>query len=70
MAASMNAFTVFGRLIEPTGLFGPCLVISRDDYFAVKGHESVKGRILEHFFMSGVFKKHGIALRCTAEKAR
>jgi len=64
VAASVNAFSLSGSHTSPTGLFGPCLMVKRKDYTRVGGHESVKGRILEHFFMAETFKRHGIEMAC------
>ena len=60
---SMNAFTPF-KAIKTTGLFGPSLIVSRNNYFAVKGHESVKNRILENVFMASKFREKNITLKC------
>jgi len=64
MTASMNAFTIFGNILRPAGLFGPCLVVNREQYFAVGGHESVRDQILENLFMADRFMKKGISIRC------
>jgi len=53
----MNAATV------PGGLFGQMLLISRENYQRVGGHEAVKGRILENFHLSERFREKGIPLR-------
>lgn len=68
MAASMNAFTIFGSMLRPVGLFGPCLIVSRKQYFDAGGHESVKNQILENFFMAERFAKKGIGIRCFSGK--
>ena len=68
MAGSMNAFTMLGKRLKPTGLFGPSLIVHREHYFAIQGHESVKDKILENFFMAQEFIKHKIALKCFGGK--
>ena len=45
---------------EPAGMFGPCLIISRRDYFEIEGHKAVYGEILEHYVMAGVLRKQNI----------
>ena len=45
---------------EPAGMFGPCLIISRKDYFEVGGHKAVYGEILEHYVMASVLRKQNI----------
>lgn len=64
MTAATGAFTVFGRKCQPCGLFGPFLMVGRSAYQAIGGHEVVKGRILENFFMAPLFAKAGFPLRC------
>ena len=55
----MNCFS-FKRDAQPAGMFGPCLVISREDYKKIGGYESVKQDILENYVLSGFLKKHNI----------
>lgn len=63
MTGSMNAFTPV-RDAEPSGLFGPCLLVTKEDYFLINGHESVKDKILENVFIGEKFKEKGIRLKC------
>lgn len=63
MTGSMNAFTPF-KNSKPNGLFGPAMIVSRENYFKINGHESVKNRILENMFMAELFKKAGVGLKC------
>ena len=63
MTGSMNAFTPL-KSSKPNGLFGPAMIVSRENYFIINGHESVKNRILENMFMAELFKKEGISLKC------
>ncbi len=44
----------------PSGLFGQMLLVDRESYRRVGGHETVKGRILENFFLAGQFQAAGI----------
>ena len=53
---------------EPTGMFGPSLVIPRSDYFKAGGHEYVKGEVLEHYVMAGVLNRHNIPVRLFSGK--
>ncbi|MEI7880767.1 MAG: glycosyltransferase [bacterium] len=64
MTAGTGAFTVFGGHLQPRGLFGPFLMVGRPAYEAIGGHEAVKGRILENFFMAPLFAQAGVPLRC------
>jgi 4,4'-diaponeurosporenoate glycosyltransferase len=63
MTGSMNAFTPHKKA-KPNGLFGPAMIVSRENYFKINGHESVKNKILENMFMAEIFKKEGIGLKC------
>ena len=47
----------------PSGLFGQMLLVDRESYRRVNGHETVKGRILENFFLAGQFQAAGIPVR-------
>lgn len=67
MVGSMNAFTPSGNN-QPTGLFGQSLLVSRNNYFAIEGHSSVKNKILENVFMAEKFKDKGIKLKCLGGK--
>ncbi|MCU0784290.1 MAG: glycosyltransferase [Verrucomicrobia bacterium] len=47
----------------PSGLFGQMLLVDRESYRRVNGHETVKGRILENFFLAGQFRAAGVPVR-------
>jgi 4,4'-diaponeurosporenoate glycosyltransferase len=47
----------------PSGLFGQMLLVDRESYRRAGGHETVKGRILENFFLAGQFHAAGIPVR-------
>jgi 4,4'-diaponeurosporenoate glycosyltransferase len=47
----------------PHGLFGQMLLVDRESYRRVDGHEAVKGRILENCFLAGRFHAAGIPVR-------
>ena len=66
--AGMNSFTVWGSRRKPSGAFGPCMVCSRQDYFAVGGHEKVRGEILESISFGREFLKSGREVRCYGGK--
>lgn len=46
---SVDAFTPLGRRLQPTGAFGPCLVLDRELYEAAGGHAAptVRGAVLD-----------------------
>jgi len=68
MMGAMNAFTIAGDRIKPTGVFGPALVISREDYVKSGGHKGVKDKIIEGVFLPEQFKKARIPIHCYGGK--
>ncbi|MCL4176154.1 MAG: glycosyltransferase [Verrucomicrobia bacterium] len=49
--------------VVPQGLFGQMLLVGREDYRRVGGHEPVRGRILENFWLGEHFRGAGIRTR-------
>jgi 4,4'-diaponeurosporenoate glycosyltransferase len=47
----------------PRGLFGQMLLVDRESYRRVGGHQTVQGRILENFWLAGQFSAAGIPVR-------
>ena len=47
----------------PRGLFGQMLLVDRESYRRVGGHQAVRGRILENFWLAGQFRVAGIPVR-------
>lgn len=64
LMASINAFTLFGNKLKPGGGFGPCVMCSREDYFAVGGHSNIRGAILESIQLVRNFHRLGLPVRC------
>lgn len=50
----------------PNGLFGQMLLVDRASYQRIGGHEAVKGRILENFWMAGQLRAAGVTVRSVA----
>lgn len=67
MVGSMNAFTPF-KSAQPTGLFGQSMILSKNNYFEMEGHSSVRDKILENVFMAAKFQGKGINLKCLEGK--
>lgn len=67
MAGSMNAFTPLSNAI-PTGLFGQSLIVRREHYFSIGGHEKAKDKILENVYLAEHFAKAGFPLKCFGGK--
>ena len=64
MLAGTGAFTLLGDRLAPRGLLGQFLLIERSAYQRVGGHEAVKGRILENFWLAEQLRAEGVPLRC------
>jgi 4,4'-diaponeurosporenoate glycosyltransferase len=64
MLAAMGAFTMLGRRIKPLGLFGPCVVVSRESYLASGGHVTVKGEVVEDLALGERFQEHELPVYC------
>jgi 4,4'-diaponeurosporenoate glycosyltransferase len=64
MLAGPGAFTAAGDRVSPRGLFGQFLLIDRAAYEKVGGHEAVKGRILENFWLAEKLRALHVPLRC------
>jgi 4,4'-diaponeurosporenoate glycosyltransferase len=50
----------------PNGLFGQMLLVDRESYRRIRGHETVRGRILENFWLAGQFRAAGIPVQSVA----
>lgn len=64
MVAGSGAFTWRGDRRAPDGLFGPCLLVAREAYERVGGHEIVRDKILEHFHLAEYLEREGAKCRC------
>ena len=47
----------------PDGLFGQMLLVDQQSYWQVGGHETVKGRVLENFWLAAQFRAFAIRVR-------
>ena len=64
MALGTNAFSLKGDKANGIALFGQSLFVSKANYLAVGGHESVKHHILENLQLSSSFREAGVEPRC------
>jgi len=64
MLLGMNAFTWKGEEADQIGLFGQAMLISKEQYDAVGGHEPVKREVLENFHLSRFLAEKGYRCRC------
>jgi 4,4'-diaponeurosporenoate glycosyltransferase len=63
LVTSLGAFSVFRRQLKPVGLFGPCVVVAKNDYMLAGGHRDVRGKAMEDLFIAETFQKQGLAVR-------
>ncbi len=47
----------------PRGLFGQMLLVHRETYRRIGGHETVRGRVLENFWLANQFRAAGFPVR-------
>jgi 4,4'-diaponeurosporenoate glycosyltransferase len=66
LSAFFNLVMTAGTV--PGGLFGQMLMVDRESYRQVGGHEAVKGRTLENFFLASLFREAGIPVRSVTGK--
>jgi len=64
MMGAMGTFTVFGNLLKPIGLFGPCVVMRRKYYLEIGGHLEVKGEVVEDLALGNIIKKRKFLIYC------
>jgi 4,4'-diaponeurosporenoate glycosyltransferase len=62
--AGMSVFTPWGNRLRGAGLFGPCLICRRSDYFAVGGHDAVRSQIMDDLALGQLFRKAGLPVHC------
>jgi 4,4'-diaponeurosporenoate glycosyltransferase len=62
--AGLNVFTPFGNRLKPSGGFGPCVICSRETYFALGGHEAAKSKVLEDIALARTFSGKGYNVSC------
>jgi 4,4'-diaponeurosporenoate glycosyltransferase len=66
--AGMNAFTPWGARFKPMGAFGPCNVCFGEDYFAIGGHQKVRGEVLESLGLGKEFSRANHGVHCYGGK--
>lgn len=64
LMAGMNVFTPLGEDIEPAGSFGPCILVTRKEYFRTNGHKAVSNAIMDDLALGENFREHNLPVRC------
>jgi len=59
VVSGLGAFTMAGSKLRVNGMFGPCIVCFRDDYFKAGGHEAVKNVVVEDIALGSAFRRAG-----------
>lgn len=59
VTAGLGAFTMAGKRVVSGGMFGPCLVCSREHYFQAGGHEAVRNEVVEDIALGKAFRRAG-----------
>jgi len=65
---AMGTFTIFGNLLKPIGLYGPCVVMRKKHYLDIGGHAVVKGEVVEDLALGNKLKKKKIPIYCFGGK--
>jgi 4,4'-diaponeurosporenoate glycosyltransferase len=64
IVGSLGAFTPLGDGIRAAGSFGPCMVVSRADYYRCGGHAAVRGRVVEDLALGDAARGRGLPVAC------
>lgn len=64
----MNVFSIIGNKINKPAGFGPFLACSKNDYFQVGGHKTVKGSLIEGIALAENFQKNYLPRRLYSGK--
>jgi 4,4'-diaponeurosporenoate glycosyltransferase len=62
LVAGLQTRSPFARTAVSRGGYGPCMLCSRADYFAVGGHRAVADTVLEDVALAQLMQRHGIPL--------
>lgn len=59
-----GAFSKWSRPGEAAGCFGPCILMSREDYRSIGGHEAVRAEVVDDLALSRLCRDAGIGVHC------
>lgn len=59
---SMRSFSPLGERIRPLGLFGPCILCSKEDYLRIDGHRSIRDSILDDVALGKRFREKEVGI--------
>jgi 4,4'-diaponeurosporenoate glycosyltransferase len=62
LMAAMGSFTILGNRVQPIGLFGPAIVLTRKQYESSGGHEIIKGELLEDMAYGNSLKREKVPI--------
>ncbi|NLO37077.1 MAG: glycosyltransferase [Clostridiaceae bacterium] len=58
--AGIGVFTLWGTRLRGAGLFGPCLLCNRADYFQVGGHRAIRDQVMDDLALGQSLQKAGL----------
>lgn len=64
----MNVFTPFQKQLEPAGAFGPVLMVNREEYFSVGGHQKIREAVMDDLELGQLYLNEGYLVRCMGGK--
>ncbi|MCK9253665.1 MAG: glycosyltransferase [Clostridiales bacterium] len=62
--AGIGVFTPWGTRLRGAGLFGPCLLCNRQDYFEVGGHQAIHDQVMDDLALGRSLQKAGLPAHC------
>ncbi|MGC9311869.1 MAG: glycosyltransferase [Sediminispirochaetaceae bacterium] len=59
-----GAFSKWSRPGEAVGCFGPCILMNREDYRSIGGHEAVRAEVVDDLALSRLCREAGTGVHC------
>ncbi len=59
-----GAFSQWSRPGEAIGCFGPCILMNREDYRSIGGHEAVRAEVVDDLALCRLCRQAGIGVYC------
>jgi 4,4'-diaponeurosporenoate glycosyltransferase len=53
--AGMNCFSYWQNHFRPAGSFGPCIVVNRNEYFALGGHKKISDAVMDDLALGSLY---------------
>lgn len=62
--AGVDAFNIMSKRGKTAGLFGPCILVDRNDYMESGGHKAIKNELVDDMAMGRLFQEKGFQIFC------